>query len=190
MRIALGNCWLELRQGDITHEEVDLIVNAANSYLQVGGGVDGAIHQRGGSAIHDDTERRYPEGCPTGSAVISTAGKLAARYVAHAVGPEWYGGGRNEAELLAGAYRRALELAVEHDCRTVATPALSTGVYGYPLPEAARVSLRTVIDFLQSRGRPELVRFVLFGSAAMEAYSNALAELFPPTESLVAGHPR
>ncbi len=180
MRVAVADCWLELCEGDITQQAVDLIVNAANSYLRIGGGVDGAIHRQGGPAIHADTARRYPDGCPTGSAVISTAGQLAARYVAHAVGPQWNGGRNNEAELLAGAYRRALELAVEHECQAVATPAISTGVYGYPLNEAARVSLRTVIDFLTTQKRPEIVRFVLFNAETFAAYSNALAEISPP----------
>lgn len=177
MRVAIGRCWLELHQGDVTTQEIDLIVNAANSRLAGGGGVDGAIHRRGGPTIMRDTARRYPHGCPTGSAVISTAGDLPARYVAHAVGPVWHGGSSNEAELLAGAYRRALELAVEHDVASVAMPALSTGAYGYPLDEAARVALATAIDFLSEHGRPELVRFVLFGEPAFATFADALATL-------------
>ena len=118
---------LELHQGDITSEETDAIVNAANSHLLGGGGVDGAIHRRGGPTIKAETDAKYPEGCPTGSAAISKGGNLKARYVVHAVGPVWRGGQRGEAELLAGAYRRSLELAVEHECRSIALPALSTG---------------------------------------------------------------
>ncbi|HVU87596.1 MAG TPA: macro domain-containing protein [Pirellulales bacterium] len=182
MRVAVGNCWLELRQGDITHERVDLIVNAANSRLAGGGGVDGAIHRRGGPAIMADTDARYPRGCPTGSAVISTAGNLAARFVAHAVGPVWRGGTAGEAELLAGAVRRCLELAVENDCRSVALPAISTGVYGYPLADAARVSLSTVIEFQRDAARPELVRFVLFGDDAMRVFAETLSQ-WPGIES-------
>lgn len=177
MRVAIRNCWLELRQGDITHEQVDMIANAANSQLAGGGGVDGAIHRRGGPAIMAETDARYPSGCPTGSAVISTAGKLSARYVAHAVGPVWRGGSAGEAELLAGALRRCLELAVEHDCRSVALPAISTGIYGYPLPAAAHVSLSTVIKFQRSAAQPELVRFVLFGDDALRAFSDTLSRL-------------
>ena len=111
----------------------------------------------------DDTLRRYPSGCPTGSAVISVAGRLTARFVIHAVGPVWGGGNRGEADLLAGAYLRSLELAVEHECRSMAFPAISTGVYGYPIDLASRTALTTVRDFLVAHGRPALVRFVLFG---------------------------
>ncbi len=177
MRFAVGNCWIELCQGDITHQAVDLIVNAANSRLAGGGGVDGAIHRRGGPAILEETVCRYPQGCPTGSAVIGAAGNLPARFVAHAVGPVWRGGSAGEAELLAGAVRRSLELAVENDCRTVAMPAISTGVYGYPLAEAARVSLETVIAFLNDAQQPELVRFVLFGPDALAVFSETLLHL-------------
>lgn len=168
---------LELHQGDITLEETDAIVNAANSRLAGGGGVDGAIHRRGGPAIMAETDAKYPEGCPTGSAVISTGGNLKARFVVHAVGPIWRGGQRGEAELLAGAYRRSLVLAVENDCRTIALPALSTGAYGYPMDLAARVSLQTAIDFLRQHGKPERVRFVLFDAGADGAFAAALEEL-------------
>ena len=123
------------------------------------------------------TDARHPDGCPTGSAVISTGGKLKARHVIHAVGPVWGGGKRGEAELLAGAYRRSLELAVEHDCRSIALPALSTGAYRYPMDQGARVALRTAIEFLKERGRPALVRFVLFDAGAYGAFAAALEEL-------------
>jgi len=168
---------IELFQGDITLQRVDAIVNAANSQLAGGGGVDGAIHRRGGPEIIRDTDARYPDGCPTGSAVISTAGNLDAKYVIHAVGPVWSGVRRGEAELLAGAYRRCLELAVEHDCRSIALPALSTGAYRYPIDEAARIAVKTAADFLGQHGRPELVRFVLFNSAAYAAFETALKEM-------------
>jgi O-acetyl-ADP-ribose deacetylase (regulator of RNase III) len=168
---------LELVQGDITHQQVDAIVNAANSRLAGGGGVDGAIHRAGGPSIMQETDRRYPEGCPTGSAVISGGGNLPVKHVIHAVGPVWGGGESGEAELLAGAHRRVLELAVEHDCRSIALPALSTGVYGYPLHLASRVALGTVIEFLQQHGQPQLVRFVLFGDRAYEAFRSTLEEL-------------
>ena len=132
MRVHINGQTLELHQGDITAEQVDAIVNAANSRLAGGGGVDGAIHRRGGPAIMAETDAKYPDGCPTGSAVLSTAGNLPAKYVIHAVGPVWSGGHRGEAELLAGAYRRAFELAVAAGCRSIALPALSTGAYRYP----------------------------------------------------------
>jgi O-acetyl-ADP-ribose deacetylase len=179
MRRQIGQSVIELHQGDITLEKTDAIVNAANSSLMGGGGVDGAIHRRGGPGIMDETDRKYPEGCPTGSAVISTAGNLNAKYVIHAVGPVWRGGERGEAELLAGAYRRSLELAVEHKCRSIAFPAISTGVYGYPMDLAAWIALATAIDFLRKHDRPELVRFVLFGAGAYGAFSAALEQLTP-----------
>jgi O-acetyl-ADP-ribose deacetylase len=177
MRRQIGQSVIELHQGDITLEQVDAIVNAANSSLMGGGGVDGAIHRRGGPSIMDETDRKYPDGCPTGSAVISAAGNLAAKYVIHAVGPIWQGGARGEAELLAGAYRRSLELAVENDCRSIAIPALSTGAYGYPMDLAAWIALATSIDFVRNHVRPELVRFVLFGPGAYGAFSAALEQL-------------
>ena len=179
MRRQIGPCMIELHQGDITLEQVDAIVNAANSSLMGGGGVDGAIHRRGGPSIMAETDQKYQEGCPTGSAVISTAGNLPAKYVIHAVGPVWRGGERGEAESLAGAYRRSLELAVEHECQSVAFPALSTGAYGYPMDLAAWIALATAIDFLRKQGRPELVRFVLYGEGAYGAFSAALEQLTP-----------
>ena len=133
MRLEIGTCAIELREGDITAERVDAIVNAANSSLAGGGGVDGAIHRRGGPEIMQETNRRYPDGCPTGSAVISGAGQLAARFVIHAVGPVWQGGHRGEAELLASAFRRSFELAAEAGCQSIALPALSTGAYRFPV---------------------------------------------------------
>jgi O-acetyl-ADP-ribose deacetylase (regulator of RNase III) len=179
MRVTVNGRTLELLEGDITLQEVDALVNAANQALAGGGGVDGAIHRRDGPAIMEETARRYPDGCPTGSAVISGAGSLAARYVIHAVGPVWRGGDAGEAELLAGAYRRSLELAVEHGCRSIALPALSTGAYRYPLDQASCVALSTAIDFLSAHGRPELVRFVLFGQEAFESFTLALRDLAP-----------
>jgi O-acetyl-ADP-ribose deacetylase (regulator of RNase III) len=177
MQTQVNGQMLELQQGDLTLQQVDAIVNAANSRLAGGGGVDGAIHRRGGAAIMQDTDARYPDGCPTGSAVISTAGQLPAKYVIHAVGPVWSGGHRGEENLLAGAYRRCLELAVEHGCRSIALPALSTGAYRYPMDQAARVALSTAIDFLRKNGRPERIRFVLFDAAAFAAFAAALDEL-------------
>jgi O-acetyl-ADP-ribose deacetylase len=177
MHIQICGQTLELQQGDITLQQVDAIVNAANSRLAGGGGVDGAIHRRGGPEIMRDTDARYPEGCPTGSAVISTAGKLAAKHVVHAVGPVWSGGRRGEAEQLAGAYRRSLELAIDSGCRSIALPALSTGAYRYPMDPAARIALSTSIDFLRQHGRPELVRFVLFDANAFGAFAAVLEEL-------------
>ena len=177
MRTTIQGQTLELVEGDLTTQTVAAIVNAATSRLAGGGGVDGAIHRRGGPSIMDETDQQYPDGCPTGSAVISGAGRLSAKFVIHAVGPVWHGGRSGEAELLAGAHRRALELAVEHDCRSIAFPAISTGVYGYPLEHASRVALQTAIDFLIAQVKPELVRFVLFGQPAFAAFQAALEEL-------------
>ena len=173
-RLTIESCTLELVQGDITQQVVDAIVNAANSQLAVGGGVDGAIHHRGGPDIHVETRHRYPAGCPTGSAVISGAGKLQATYVIHAVGPVWKDGESGEPELLARVHRRCLELAVGHECQSVAFPAISTGVYGYPLEQAAQVALSTTIEFLTSQHAPRLVRFVLFSEDAFHTFERTL----------------
>ena len=177
MQVQINNQTLELHHGDITLQQVDAIVNAANSRLAGGGGVDGAIHRRGGPSIMAETDAKFPHGCPTGSAVISAAGNLPAKYVIHAVGPVYGGGRRGEAKQLAGAYRRCLELAIEHHCRSVAFPALSTGAYRYPMDQAARIALSTAIDFLKEHGQPELVRFVLFDAGAYGAFAAALEEL-------------
>ncbi len=147
MATTINGRALELVLGDITAQEVDAIVNAANSALAGGGGVDGAIHRAGGPAIMEETRRRYPDGCATGSAVISGAGKLPAKYVIHAVGPVWRGGSSGEEQQLASAYRKSFELAAEHECRSVALPSLSTGAYRYPLDEAARVAITTADEF-------------------------------------------
>ena len=167
---------LAIVQGDITKQHVGAIVNAANSTLLGGGGVDGAIHRRGGPEIMAETNAKYPNGCSTGSAVLSGAGKLKAKYVIHAVGPVWRGGNRGEPELLAGALRRCLELAVENGCASIAFPALSTGAYGYPMDRAAAVALATVSDFLRQHGKPKLVRFVLFDEYAYQTFAAALAQ--------------
>lgn len=177
MRVSVGSRQLELAQGDITAQQVDALVNAANSELAGGGGVDGAIHRRGGPAIMADTDRLYPHGCPTGSAVISQAGCLPARFVIHAVGPVWRGGLVGEADLLASAYRRSLELAAAHACQSIALPALSTGAYGYPMDQAARIALGVAREWLQNESPLVLVRFVLFSGGAYGAFAAALEEL-------------
>ena len=174
MLVQFGDCRLELAQGDITTHEVDAIVNAANSGLRGGGGVDGAIHRAAGPELIRETKRDYPDGCPTGSAVATAGYGLPAKFVFHAVGPVWRGGTKNEPELLAGAYRRCLELAVEHGCQSIAFPAISTGVSGYPIGLAAEAALSVVRDFLQAQGRPPLVRFVLFSSGSYGAYARVL----------------
>jgi O-acetyl-ADP-ribose deacetylase (regulator of RNase III) len=178
MSRGLNGGQLALVQGDITLQDTDAIVNAANSGLRGGGGVDGAIHRAGGPAIMEQCRRIG--GCPTGGAVITTGGNLPARRVIHAVGPRWGGGDRGEEALLAGAYRSSLELAVGNGLRSVAFPSISTGAYGYPIRAAARVALRTVVDFLRENpGRLDVVRFVLFSAADKQIYEEALAELLP-----------
>ena len=141
MLVQFGACRLELVQGDIAQQEVDAIVNAANARLAGGGGVDGAIHRAAGPTLMNETRTKYPHGCPTGSAVATSAGHLPAKFVFHAVGPIWRGGVSGEAGLLISAQRRCLELAVEHACRSIAFPAISTGAYGYPVDLAAEASL-------------------------------------------------
>ena len=168
---------LEFVLGDITQQDVDAIVNAANSRLAGGGGVDGAIHRAGGPAIMEETRRRYPDGCPTGSAVITPAGNLQAKYVIHAVGPVWSGGNRGEELLLASAYRTSLDLAAAHDCRSIALPALSTGAYRYPIDAAAQVAVHVAAEFLRELSEDHklsLVRFVLFSTDMKQAFDTAL----------------
>jgi len=182
MHASIANCRLELQIGDITLQEVDAIVNAANQHLAGGGGVDGAIHRRGGPEIIADTNRRYPHGCATGDAVISVAGNLAAQYVIHAVGPRWSGGHRGEAELLQSAYRRSLQLAIDHQCRSIALPALSTGAYGYPLISASQVALSTTIELLQNQPATlKRVNFVLFSDDAFQVFAATLWQLLSTT---------
>jgi O-acetyl-ADP-ribose deacetylase (regulator of RNase III) len=177
MRWDIRSAAIELVQGDITREKVDCLVNAANSKLAGGGGVDGAIHRHGGPAIMAETAEKYPDGCPTGSAVITGAGKLSAKYVIHAVGPVWSGGKRREGELLAAALRRSLEVAMEHDCQSIAFPALSTGAYRFPLDQAAEIGLRTAAEFLRVNEQPKLVRFVLFDQGALSVFEQAMQRL-------------
>jgi O-acetyl-ADP-ribose deacetylase (regulator of RNase III) len=179
MKATINNCVLEIVQGDITQQQVDALVNAANSQLAGGGGVDGAIHRHGGPSIMEETKRRYPSGCPTGSAVITSAGSLTATYVIHAVGPFWNGGDQGEPELLARVHRRCLELAAGHECKSIAFPAISTGAYRYPIENAAQVALATTIEFLEKHGRPELVRFVVFSNSALVAFESAMKTLRP-----------
>jgi O-acetyl-ADP-ribose deacetylase (regulator of RNase III) len=182
MRVEIAGRLLELAQGDITTQAVDAIVNAANSRLAGGGGVDGAIHRRGGPSIMAETDLRYPDGCPTGSAVVSGAGQLNARYVIHAVGPVWRGGLAGEADLLASAYRVSLTLAAERDCQSIALPALSTGAYAYPMDQASRVALATARDHLVAHPQPALVRFVLFSPGAYGAFLAAWEEISHATD--------
>jgi O-acetyl-ADP-ribose deacetylase (regulator of RNase III) len=166
---------IALVQGDITAFVADAIVNAANSSLLGGGGVDGAIHAAGGPAIL--AECRLLGGCDTGQAKATTAGRLPARYVIHTVGPVWCGGDSGEEALLADCHRNSLELAASLDCRSIAFPAISTGVYGYPLDRAASVALRATADALDDLETIERVTFVLFGDDAYDTFAAARAAL-------------
>jgi O-acetyl-ADP-ribose deacetylase (regulator of RNase III) len=174
MQVHIGACVLELVTGDITRQTTEAIVNAANSRLAGGGGVDGAIHRAGGPTIMAETRQHYPHGCPTGAAVITGAGQLPARYVIHAVGPIWHGGQHREAEQLASAYEKSLTVAVAYQCHSVAFPSLSTGAYGYPVALAAQTALSTVLAFLREHQEPSCVRFVLFDDETYTAYAAAL----------------
>jgi O-acetyl-ADP-ribose deacetylase (regulator of RNase III) len=170
---------IELVQGDITRIEVDAIVNAANSALAGGGGVDGAIHRAAGPQLMAELRARYG-GCPTGSAVITGSGRLAehaVRWVVHAVGPVWHGGGRGEEELLRSAYLTSLRLADEAGARSVAFPAISCGIYGYPLDLGSAVALTTTRASLAEAQSIERAVFVLFDRAAFLAFETALARL-------------
>jgi len=173
MERELNGTRLELVRGDITRQKVDAVVNAANSALAGGGGVDGAIHRAGGPRIM--AECREIGGCPTGHAVVTTAGNLPAGFVIHAVGPRWRGGGQDEGRLLADAYRNSLQQAVENGVRSVAFPSISTGAYGFPIEKAARIALRTVMKFVgENPGRLDMVRLVLFTGDDLATYEEAL----------------
>lgn len=163
-------------QGDITKvKDVEAIVNAANNSLLGGGGVDGAIHRAAGPELLK--ECRTLHGCETGQAKITGAYRLPCRYVIHTVGPIWRGGQRGEPEALAGAYRNSLQTALDHGIRTIAFPSISTGVYSYPLEEAAGIAVRTVSDFCREHdGAFDIVRFVLFDSCTLQAYERAVRE--------------
>ena len=172
MEVRVSGRLLRLAQGDITRQHADAIVNAANSSLMGGGGVDGAIHRAGGPAILEECQRIVAERgrLPPGQAVLTTGGRLPARHVIHTVGPVWRGGAYGEAETLASAYRESLRLAARHGLRHIAFPSISTGAYGYPIARAAEVALRTVLAFLRDHGGPvEEVTFVLYTPRDLEA---------------------
>ncbi|HKJ93279.1 MAG TPA: O-acetyl-ADP-ribose deacetylase [Longimicrobiales bacterium] len=180
----IGATLLRLARGDITAQEVDAIVNAANSSLMGGGGVDGAIHRKGGPGILEACRRirstTYPDGLPVGGAVTTPAGTLPARAVIHTVGPRWSGGGHGEARLLERAYRTALDEARRNGYRSVAFPSISTGAYGYPVERAAGVALQTVSDYLREHaGAFDEVRFVLYSTDDLATYEAELETVAP-----------
>jgi len=166
---------LEIVRGDITLQQVDAIVNAANPSLRGGGGVDGAIHRAAGPELREECSALG--GCPTGEARITRGYRLPARFVIHTVGPVWHGGRKGEPELLASCYRASLDLARRHGCASVAFPAISCGVYGYPLDLAARVSLETVLEDFAAHAQPAVARWVMFDERAFHAWTNILAGL-------------
>lgn len=173
-RARIQQTIIELVQGDITQQDTDAIVNAANNSLLGGGGVDGAIHRAAGPKLLEET--RTLGGCATGDAKITGGYNLKARYVIHTVGPVYSANNPDSPRLLASAYRRSLEVAAEKGIRTLAFPSISTGVYSYPVAEAARIALSTVCDFARNHAKPDLIRFVLFDAATMQAFTSALAE--------------
>ncbi|HYG49516.1 MAG TPA: O-acetyl-ADP-ribose deacetylase [Flavobacteriales bacterium] len=169
---------IKLIRGDITKQTVDAIVNAANTSLMGGGGVDGAIHRAGGPSILDDCRKIVAKqgGCKTGEAVITTAGKLPAKYVIHTVGPVWNGGHKGEPEKLANCYRNSLRLAVENGCKTIAFPNISTGVYGFPKQLAAEITVKTMQEFMETNSAIELVLLVCFDAENYKLYETLLNE--------------
>lgn len=175
MDINIEDAVISLVREDITREETEAIVNAANSALAGGGGVDGAIHRAGGPRIMEECRRIG--GCPTGQAVITTGGNLKAKYVIHTVGPVYSDGRHGEPELLASAYRNSLKVANEKGIKSISFPSISTGAYGYPINEAAGIALQAVIDFVKKHKAPPLVRFVLFSDKDLKIYEDTLKEI-------------
>ncbi|MFX1282914.1 MAG: O-acetyl-ADP-ribose deacetylase [Promethearchaeota archaeon] len=173
METKIGSTVIRLIQGDITKEETDVIVNAANTSLRGGGGVDGAIHNAGGPEILQECIQKYPEGCKTGEARITTAGFMKATYVIHTPGPIWRGGYQNEESLLKHCYRNSLLLAAEYEVKSIAFPSISTGVYRFPIEQASKIALSTVIENLPLTSIIE-VHFVLFSSSDYKIYEKNL----------------
>jgi len=178
--IRINQTKLSIIQGDITRQATEAIVNAANPSLMGGGGVDGAIHRAGGLAILEECRQIVSRQgyLPTGKAVITTGGNLKARFVIHTVGPVWHGGNKGEPELLASAYQESLKVASENNLSSISFPSISTGAYGYPVAEAAKVAIRTVASFLKEQSTPiKEVVFVLFDSTTFENYSSVIGEM-------------
>jgi O-acetyl-ADP-ribose deacetylase len=186
MEFQVGNATIQFVKGDITDIEADAIVNAANGSLMGGGGVDGAIHSKGGPRILEECKRimatEWPDGLPTGKVVITSGGNLKAKYVIHTVGPVWLGGFHVEAELLKQAYRNSLKLAVGKGIRSIAFPSISTGAYRYPIEEASRIAVKTIKDFLEKDERLEKVIFVLFSEKNLEIYLKAAKSILSKEE--------
>jgi len=172
MEVKINKSILAFSKGDITNESTDAIVNAANQHLAGGGGVDGAIHRAGGPLIMQ--ECRKIGGCPTGQAVITTGGNLKVKYVIHTVGPRYQGGNKGEAALLKSAHLESLKLASARKIKSIAFPAISTGIYGHPVHDAAHIALKTTIDYLKEHSDIGLVRFVLFDGKTYDIFTEEL----------------
>jgi O-acetyl-ADP-ribose deacetylase (regulator of RNase III) len=178
--LIVGDCVVCLHRGDITQMAVDAIVNAANSSLMGGGGVDGAIHRAGGPAILEECKKIPPGSagrCPPGQAVATGAGNLKAKYVIHTVGPIWHGGKKGEEELLRRAYHNSLLRAEEHDCTSVAFPSISTGAYRFPIEKASHIAVDTIVSFLKERKTPREVVLVLFSERDYKVYDRIFDSL-------------
>ena len=186
MEFKVGKTKIRLAKGDIAEQSTDAVVNAANPSLMGGGGVDGAIHRRGGQRILQECkkirETAWPNGLPTGKAVMTSGGNLQARYVIHTVGPVWHGGKQSEQALLAEAYKNTLTLAVSKGLKTVAFPSISTGAYGYPIEKASKTALEAVKEFLQEEDKLEEVLFVLFTQSDLETYEETARKVFDAQE--------
>ncbi len=178
METKIGKTKLSLIQDDITLQKTEAIVNAANTSLLGGGGVDGAIHRAGGPKILEECKaiRAKQGGCPTGEAVITSGGNMKTKYIIHTVGPVWSGGNRGEEQLLRNAYYNSLDLAREKGIKSVSFPSISTGVYRFPIDNASRIAINTVKEFVQEHNFVE-VRFVLFSERDLKAYEDALKEI-------------
>ncbi|TRO53627.1 O-acetyl-ADP-ribose deacetylase [Candidatus Bathyarchaeota archaeon] len=182
IEFQIGKAKVKLVRGDITNMETDAIVNAANSSLMGGGGVDGAIHLKGGPEILEECKEiratEWPQGLPVGKAIITSAGNLKASYVIHTVGPIWRGGTHGEPELLTQAYQNSLKLACSKGLKTIAFPSISTGAYRYPIEAACHLSLKAVKEFLERENNFDVVFFVLFSDTVFETYRHEAQELF------------
>ena len=180
MELIINDVKIKLIQGDITKEDVDAVVNAANSSLMGGGGVDGAIHRAGGGTILEECKKIISKigSLSAGEAVITTAGDMPSMFVIHTVGPVWYGGGRGEPELLRNAYYNSLKKGVENNIRSIAFPSISTGIYGYPISNTSKVALETVIDFIKTEKHSySEVRFIVFSKYDMEVYKDNFSKI-------------
>ncbi len=181
MEAKIGSTLIRLVQGDITREKTDVIVNAANPSLRGGGGVDGAIHRAGGPEILQECIDKYPKGCGTGEARITTAGQMDAKWVIHTPGPIWRGGQQNEEGLLRNSYHNSLLLATKHGAKSIAFPSISTGVYGFPIDQAAKIAISTVIENLNEISMKE-IHFVQFSASDCQVYTRTLTQILKDTQ--------